>query len=235
MNKQYADYLLEKTKEDYNLIAKDYTRTRAFIPEDIKQLAEYILPGEKILDSGCASGRFFPLVKERKGDYVGIDLSEKLVEIARNYYPQAEFQTANALSLPFPDDSFDKVYSISVLHNIPSQNFQLRYLRETARVLKPKGLLILRVWDLWRRKEGWKLLFKYSLLKLIGMSKLNFYDVFMPWKNYQGKTVTMRYFHCFTEKGLERLIKRSGFKIKKIWRAGKDPRANLYVIAEKSL
>jgi ubiquinone/menaquinone biosynthesis C-methylase UbiE len=231
MDKEYAEYLLEKTKKDYNLIAQDYTRTRAFIPGDIRELAKYAGPDEKILDAGCASGRFSEVTD--KADYYGVDVSESLIEIAKKKYPRGKFQTADVLKLPFPQNFFDKVYSISVLHHIPSEEFQLQYLKETGRVLKPGGLLILRVWDFWKRKEGWKLFLKYILLKLAGKSKMDFYDVLMPWKDSKGKTVTERYFHCFRKKEVEGLIKKTGFKIKKSWRAGKDPRTNIYVLAEK--
>ena len=231
MDRKYAEYLLQKTKENYNLIADDYTRTRAFIPEDIRELAKYALPGEKILDSGCASGRLFEVLG--KVNYYGIDISERLIKIAKEKYPGGEFEAADALSLPFPENFFDKAYSISVLHNIPSREFQLQYLKEIRRVLKPEGFLILRVWDFWKRKEGWKLFLKYTLLKLIGKSKIDFYDVFVPWKNSNGEILVQRYFHCFTKKEIENLIEKAGFKIKKSWRGGKDPRTNIYIIAEK--
>lgn len=185
------------------------------------------------MDSGCASGRFFGVLKDRKINYLGIDISERLIEIAKKQYPEAEFQVADALNLPFPENFFDKVFSVSVLHNIPSKDFQFQYLKEIKRVLKPGGLLILRVWDFWRRKAFFKLLSKFTFLKLIGMSKLDFKDVFVPWKDAAGRILVERYFHCFTKKELESLIKETGFSVKKIWRQGSDPRTNIYLIAEK--
>lgn len=233
MDKDYAKYLLEKTRQDYNLIAEDYTRTRAFIPEDIKGLSEYTFAGERVLDSGCGSGRFFEVLRDKGIDYFGIDISENLIAIAKKNYPNVKFQVADALNLPFSQNFFDKIYSISVLHHIPSKDFRLQYLKETKRVLKPEGLLILRVWDLWKRKSALKLLFKYTFFKLIGKSKLDFKDVFLPWKDSKGKILIQRYFHCFTKKELEDLVKRAEFKIKKSWRGGKDPRTNIYIVAEK--
>ena len=239
MKREYAEYLLKKTKENYNLIAADYARTRAYIPEDIRTLGEYTWEGEKVLDSGCANGRLFEVLRNKKIDYFGVDFSEKLIEIAKRNYPQAKFQVADVLSLSFPPNFFDKIYSISVLHNIPSKKFQLQYLKEARRVLKPEGLLILRVWDFWRRKVAPKLLLKYTFLKLIGrgngraLSKLDFKDIFVPWKNSKGKILIQRYFHCFTKRELEELVKKAGFKIKESWRRGKDPRTNIYLIAQK--
>ena len=233
MEKSYAEYLLKKTKEDYNLIAEDYTRTRAFIPEDIKALGNYTLEGERVLDSGCANGRLTEVLRDKKVDYFGVDISKRLIEIAKEKYPQAKFQVADALSSPFPNNYFDKIYSISVLHNIPSTEFQLQYLKEARRVLKSGGLLILRVWDFWKRRGALKLILKYTFFKLIGKSQLDFKDVFVPWKDSKGKILIQRYFHCFTKRELKELVKEAGFKIKESWRGGKGPRTNIYLIAER--
>jgi len=233
MKKKYAEYLLRKTKNDYNLIAKDYARTRIFIPEDIKALGQYSFEGEKVLDLGCGNGRLFEVLENKKVNYFGIDFSEKLIAISTEKYPKGKFQVADALNLPFPENFFDKIYSISVLHNIPSKDFRIRYLKEAKRVLKPKGVLILRVWDFWRRKEAIKLILKHTLFKIIGRSELDFLDVFVPWKDSQGKVLVKRYFHCFTKRELENLVKEAGFKIKESWREGKAPRTNIYLIAEK--
>ena len=233
MDSDYAKYLLEKTSQGYNLIAEDYTRTRAYIPEDIKKLGDYASAGERILDSGCGSGRLFEVFNGKNIDYFGIDISERLIEIAKKKYPGAKFQVADTLNLPFPDNFFDKVYSISVLHHIPSKDFQLQYLKETKRILKPGGLLVMRVWDFWRRKAALSLIVKYTFLKLIGRSKLDFKDVFVPWKDSKGGALIQRYFHCFAKRELGNLAKEAGFVVKKIWRIGADPRTNIYLVAER--
>lgn len=233
MDLNYAKYLLEKIHQDYNLIAQDFAKKREFIPAEIWDLAKYVLPGEKVLDSGCGNGRFFEVLKEKGVDYFGIDISEELIKIAKQNYPQAKFEVANSLNLPFPANFFDKIFSLSVLHHFPSKFFRLQYLKEIRRVLKLEGLLILRVWDFWRQKEGLKLILKYSFLKLIGKSKLDFFDVFLPWKDSKGKILAKRYFHCFRKKELENLLKEAKFKIRESWLAGKEPATNIYFIAQK--
>ena len=81
MDRKYAKYLLEKTTKDYNLIAKDYARTRAYIPKDIETLGEYTWEGERVLDLGCANGRLFEILNGKNVDYFGVDISEKLIEM----------------------------------------------------------------------------------------------------------------------------------------------------------
>jgi len=230
MDLGYAKYLLKKTREDYNLIAQDFARVRKEVWEEMKFLFEdYLIPGEKVLDLGCGNGRWFRLFQEKKVNYIGVDSSERLIEIAKKKYPEAKFQAADALHLPFPNNFFDKIYSIAVLHHIPSEGLRLGFLKEIRRVLKPEGLLILTVWKLQQRKEIF-LLFKYTILKLIGKSKLDFKDILEPW----GKKIK-RYYHYFSKKELVNLVRREEFEIRKIGliKNKRGNRQNIYLVAKK--
>lgn len=230
MEKKYAEYLLEKTKKDYNLIAEEFSRTRKKPWEEIKILFnDYLIFGEKVLDLGCGNGRYFPFFKEKRINYFGIDFSEKLIEIAKNKYPEGNFQVGDALNLPFPENFFDKVYSIATLHHIPSKEFRLQFLKEIKKILKPEGILILTVWRFHRLKETY-LLFKYTILKLFGKTKLDWKDIFEPW----GKKIE-RYYHWFSKRELENLVKEVNFKIEKIGivKNKRGNRQNIYLIARK--
>jgi ubiquinone/menaquinone biosynthesis C-methylase UbiE len=228
MDKDYAQYLLDKMQENYNLIAEDFSRTRRYIWKDFQPLAEYSKAGDKVLDLGCGNGRLLELLGSKKIHYLGVDNVPNLIQIARKRHPSYNFQLADALSLPFADDSFDKIYSIAVLHHIPSQELRLKFLIEARRVLKSKGLLILTVWNLWQRR-GLKPNLKYAVLKILGLSKLDFKDVFIPWvKIYQ------RYFHCFSKGELKKLAGEAGFGVKEvgILQRPDNKGSNVYLIAE---
>jgi len=230
MDSSYAKYLLEKTRQDYNLIAQDFARTRREIWEETKFLfKDYLVPAERVLDLGCGNGRWFPLFQEKKADYIGVDNSEKLIKIAKERYPQAKFQVADALNLPLPNNFFDKIYSIAVLHQVPSEEFRFQFLKEAKRVLKPGGLLILTVWKIHQRKELF-LLFKYTISKLIGQSKLDFKDILIPW----GKKIE-RYYHCFSKEELISLVKRADFNIRTAGfvKNRRGNRQNIYLVAQK--
>ena len=192
-------------------------------------MTEDVRPNEKVLDLGCGNGRLYELLKGRMVDYLGIDNSERLIALAKNRYPGVNFQAGDALNLPFSDNFFDKVFSIAVLHHIPSKEFRLRFLKEAGRVLKPKGSLILMVWNFHQFKERY-LLFKYTILKLIGRSKLDWKDILEPW----GKKIE-RYYHWFSKKELENLVKKAGLKVERrgIIKNEKGNRQNIYLIAEK--
>ncbi len=231
MDKEYAEYLLEKTREDYNLIADEFSRTREKPWEELKPLFDYYTKNrERVLDLGCGNGRYYDFLKEKQVEYTGLDNSEKLIELAKKRYPGLNFQIGDALRLPLPDNYFDKVFSIAVLHHFPSEGIRLESLDEVRRVLKKGGLLILTVWKFHEKKEI-LLLIKYTFLKVIRKSKLDFKDILEPW----GKKAE-RYYHWFSERELIKLFDKSGFKIREagVIRNKKGNRRNIYIIAEKT-
>jgi len=192
---------------------------------------------DRILDLGCGNGQFFEVFKDSEVDYFGIDNSEKMIEIAKKRYPRGNFQVADALNLPFPANYFDKILSFAVFHHVPSEEIRLNFLEEVKRVLKPNGLLILTVWNL----NPFKLIFigkwkriltlsKLTILKILGMSKLDFGDFFIAWRN-----ITPRYVHYFTKRGLKKIAEKAGFLVKEVGILGKPGSKdnNIFLIAEK--
>ena len=182
------------------------------------------------MDLGCGNGRFYEFFKDKNIEYIGVDNSEKLIGLANKKYPGIKFQTADALNLPFPNDYFDKIYSIAVLHHIPSKEIRLQFLKEAKRVLKKGGILIATVWKFHAKKQI-LLFLKYTILKLIGKSKLDFKDIFEPWGNKAE-----RYYHWFSKRELVKLTREAGFKIKEggiIIRNERGNRRNIYLVAEK--
>ena len=95
-------------------------------------------PFENILDIGCGQGICSQKIDLGTSHYTGIDSSEFLISRATELYASShiKFQVANALDLPFDDESFESVFSISLIHLIEDID---EALYEMSRVLKPKG------------------------------------------------------------------------------------------------
>ncbi len=231
MDKEYAKKILEETKENYNLISEDFSITRDKFWEELGFLSKYVNDSDKVLDLGCGNGRLSELFQGKNLDYFGVDFSERLIGIAGKKHPQLKFQVADALNLPFPDNFFDKVFSIAVLHHIPSRELRLKFMIEVKRTLKPGGSLFITVWK-FHKIEALLLIFKSTVLKLFGLSKLDFGDIMEPW----GKKIK-RYYHCFSGRELKRDMLEAGFRVQdfRIVKNKRGNRQNIYLSAQKPL
>lgn len=91
-------------------------------------------PGDRILDVGCGKGFLLhDFLQVMPGvEVVGVDISEYAIEHAKEEV-KASLQVGHAQELPFEDDSFDLVVSITTLHNLYCHEF-VRALKEVERV-----------------------------------------------------------------------------------------------------
>jgi len=228
MDKDYAKKILEETRENYNIISQDFSRTRNKFWEEMRFISKYVNDNERVLDLGCGNGRLYELFQDKTIDYCGVDFSENLIEIAKKRYPQFKFQVADALNLPFPVDYFDKVFSIAVLHHIPSKELRLKFLQEVRRVLKSEGTLVLSVWH-FNSFKNIKFFLKFLFLRIFYREKIDSGDTFIPW----GKKL-LRYVHNFSEKELTEIVKKAGFKIIDVRTINrlKTEESNILIVAE---
>ncbi|GAI28229.1 unnamed protein product [marine sediment metagenome] len=108
-----------------------------------------IKQGMHILEIGCGSGAFTTFVARaigRKGKVYALDiqsgmlkqLEDKLSKPENQDIKNIELIKSNAYDLPFDDNSFDLIYMVTVLPEIPDQN---KALQQIKRVLKPGGIL----------------------------------------------------------------------------------------------
>lgn len=99
------------------------------------------LTGCRVLCIGCGSGEEIEMLLARGATSIhGIDISEKLVEIARSSFPQASFEICSMEDRqPFDDGSFDFVYSSLTLHY---SDHWLGILSEVHRLLRVGGRML---------------------------------------------------------------------------------------------
>jgi ubiquinone/menaquinone biosynthesis C-methylase UbiE len=88
------------------------------------------LPPVRTLDVACGTGW---LTQHLRGEIVGLDASEAMLEIARDRVPQGEFVAGDALDLPFADDSFDRVLTGHFYGHLEEEE-RTRFLAEARRV-----------------------------------------------------------------------------------------------------
>ena len=106
----------------------------------------HIQAGQIVLDSGCGTGTLTILIKQTEPDAIvyGLDVDPQVLDIARRKAGQAGetiiLQQGTATCLPYPDGSFDRVFTSLMLHHLTRQDKQ-QMLREAFRVLSPGGEL----------------------------------------------------------------------------------------------
>ena len=143
MKEELAKKIIEDVKRKYDVVSERFSNSRIGSWAELDFLFnKYLEKGDKVLDVGCGNGRFYNKIAP-KADYLGIDSSEKLIEIAKRSYPKGRFAVADVLNLPFENNRFDLVYAIGILHHIPSKKFRQKTLDEISRVLRLKGTAVI--------------------------------------------------------------------------------------------
>ncbi len=102
-------------------------------------------PGRRVLDAACGEGYGSALIAKAATSVAGVDIDgETLAHAAASYgsVSNLSFHRASVAALPFADASFDMVVSFETIEHLDAAD-QPRMLAEFARVLAPRGLLIL--------------------------------------------------------------------------------------------
>lgn len=99
----------------------------------------------KILDAGCGSGRDTKTLSELGANVIGMDISKGLIAVAKRNSPKIEFVVGNFLAIPFPDSTFDGIWSHASLVHLETEVEVQRVLSEFSRVLCSGGYLYLSV------------------------------------------------------------------------------------------
>lgn len=120
-----------------------------------------------VLDVGCGTGVLFDYVASEAAMTVGLDISEKTLQVARERAKQNDhvhLVWGDADNMPFKSQIFDKVFAMTILQNTPSAT---NTLGEIDRVAKEEALVII---------TGMKKIFSRTvfeqLLKLAGLKKI---------------------------------------------------------------
>ncbi len=182
------NHYLDKTIKTYNEIAEEYAKKIEPLAsfDYLKKFTNLVKKGW-ILDCGCAAGRDSYILKNNGLKVTGIDLSEKLLNIARKKHPNIEFIKADIRKVPFKNNSFDGIWASAVIHHLNYKDM-IKAIKEFKRVLKPGGILFLSTKYGTKKinkkdklsinkKREFFLLTKKDLITLIKKTKLKIIDI----------------------------------------------------------
>ena len=130
--KEYYETRAPEYDEWYEGTGRFAQRERPAWEELLRELADSLraLPPARTLDIACGTGyatRWLP------GEITGLDQSASMLAIAGERLPHARFVQGDALALPFPGDSFDRVTTMSFYGHLQVAGRE-RFLAEARRV-----------------------------------------------------------------------------------------------------
>jgi ubiquinone/menaquinone biosynthesis C-methylase UbiE len=140
------------TQQAYNLAAQKYhnlfhneMNEKEYDRKLLDSFAARFNKDSLICDAGCGpSGHIGRYLFEKGIKVIGVDISEKCVELARINNPEMKFECADITSMPFDDNTFDGLISYYSIINTP-KIYVNRIFAEFRRVLKPDGFFLIAV------------------------------------------------------------------------------------------
>ena len=214
---EIIQHLIELNSQFYQTFALQFSATRQRLQPGVQQILQSIDPLSDVLDLGCGNGELaYRLQKQGHiGEYLGLDFSQELLELARqkNSQKTARFLhrdlTKPGWQAGLSAGPFDLVLAFAALHHLPSHQLHLQVLSAVRELLAPGGKFIHSEWQflnserLRARIQPWE------------AANLNENDVepgdyLLDWRHGgQG----LRYLHHFSQEELARLADEIGFEI----------------------
>jgi len=185
-------------REVFDQIAESWYRIRHWplLREELEEMAARWQSGE-LLNVGCAHGPDFLPFSQGFRLY-GVDSSPAMLKQALRYSAKVKLYVhliaADALFLPFPNNTFDWAISVATYHHIKGSEERGKAFVELKRVLKPQGEVFLTVWN-------------YGQPRFWLKSK----EQQVPWR-LKEETV-YRYYHLFSYDELRKLLTKAGWEI----------------------
>ena len=189
-------------REVFDEIAESWYRLRHWsrFTKELEEIAFRWHQG-KLLNVGCAHGPDFMPFKD-DFELFGVDFSTQMVKLAQKYAAKFDFEVnltvADALHLPYPDNTFDCVIAIATYHHIRGDKQRQQAFQELRRVLKPGGEAFITVWNQWQQSFWFK-------------GK----EANVAWKS-KNKTL-YRYYYLFSYYELNKSLKKASFEVLSIF------------------
>ena len=137
----------DSLRDTYDRIAADWARDHAgdtWWREGTEKFASMLPDRARVLDAGCGPGQKAKFFQDRGMRVIGIDFSEKLLEIARQTAPASEFRLVDLRDIHALPEVFDGVFAQASLLHIPKAE-AFSVIEGMVSRLVPRGLLYIAV------------------------------------------------------------------------------------------
>ncbi len=210
----------------YDLIAESFDSKRKHPWKEVVQFRDQLQPTDRVLDLGCGNARHTKILLEKDFDVVGLDVSYKILQTAKNNELSLVTNkllglvNSDAIFLPFKECSFDSIIMIAVFHHFEGLGDRILVLREIKRILVNNGKCLLSIWLKTHPRFE-----KDDLCDLVQAGRK---DIIVPWTLPNGKKIK-RYYYLFDKEEIESLVMTLGFKIL----SSEISNHNLFLIIQK--
>jgi SAM-dependent methyltransferase len=133
----------EKTADKYHVNFKHEIEQKEYDRLLLDKFSSLLNDNSIICDAGCGpSGHIGKYLADKGHKIIGIDISQKCIEIASSYNPDLIFKTMDMMNTNFDDASFDGILSFYSIIYTPKE-FINRIFAEFNRIIKPNGKLLI--------------------------------------------------------------------------------------------
>ena len=193
VKKTFVQEITEKVKASYSQFAEEFDQTRRQQWPEFDHFPAYTKKHAKVLDLGCGTGRLYDFLRPKEVSYLGIDHNSHLLELARKNFAEAKFRLDDIMDLKLEEEAFDNIFCIAAFHHIPTKKMRRKVLADLEYALKPDGVLILTVWNLFQFRYLGALVKGITRCLLTLGIKGAWNDLWIGWGDYPLK----RYYHAF--------------------------------------
>ena len=239
MKKATRIKLLKINQAFYDRYAQSFSATRQQVQPGVRKILEAIPPDARIVDLGCGNGTLARALVEKgfTGQYLGVDMSEGLLESARSLTGEPplgtyQFQAVNLASLNWSEEIHQLnnhwIVCFAVLHHLPGHDLRLQIVKSMRNFLALDGQIAVSVWQWQKSPRLRKRVLPWSAISL-QKAHLDPGDVLLDWRATDEPG--LRYVHTFDEESLGKLAEMGGFKVSDIFYSdGKKSNLALYQV-----
>ncbi len=240
MKQEVSQRLLWLNDQFYQTFAIQFSATRQRLQPGVRRMIETFPDPARILDIGCGNGELARQLTARgqRGEYVGLDNSPGLLEIARRTpspgpgtHLETVFDQAD-LSKPdwdkmLGDKTFDVICAFAVLHHIPGETLREAIISKLTARLAGGGVFIHSEWQFLNSQRLRERIQPWETINLLD-TQVDPGDYLLDWR---GGGSGLRYVHQFSSSELSRLAENAGLCIQSEFKSdGENGQLGLYQV-----
>lgn len=147
---QYSDHFNQINLETYEVISKEFSETRAYVWQCIKDFTELIKNNKEnnptILEIGCGNGKnMYYILKKISCNLIGVDTCQNFIDMCLS--SKLNVKKNNITNLDFNDSTFDHILCIATFHHLLSETDKNKGMKEIIRVMKSGATGIITCWS----------------------------------------------------------------------------------------